>query len=75
MSGDTDLMPAVRAARRMYPGRLVCLAFPYKRQNNVLKEAADVHFRIRAHRYSKHQLPNPVVLADGSEVHRPTEWA
>ena len=61
MSGDTDLMPGVRAVRRMYPGRRVCFAFPYKRQNNILKDAGDVHFRIRAHRYAKHVFPDPLV--------------
>ena len=74
MSGDTDLMPAVRAVRRMYPGRRVCFAFPYKRQNNILKDAADVHFRIRAHRYVKHVFPDPLVRGDGTEIHCPQKW-
>ena len=74
MSGDTDIMPAVRASRRMHPGRRVCFAFPYKRQNNVLRDAADIHFRIRAHRYQKHVLPDPVVLEDGGVIHCPIEW-
>ena len=74
MSGDTDIMPALRAARRMYPDRKVGFAFPYKRQNNILKNAADIYFRIRAHHYAKHILPNPVIAAGGREIHCPTEW-
>ena len=74
VSGDTDLMPAVRAAKRMFPGRQVCFAFPYRRQNNVLKDEADVTFRIRAHRYSKHLLPNPIVTAAGAELRCPAKW-
>jgi uncharacterized LabA/DUF88 family protein len=74
MSGDTDIMPAVRAVRRMHPGRRVCFAFPYKRQNNILRDSADVHFRIRAHRYGKRILPDPVELPDGSVIRCPTEW-
>ena len=74
MSGDTDLMPAVRAARRMFPGRLVCFAFPFRRQNNVLKEAADAHFRIRAHQYAKHQLPYRVLTDERRVIQCPEEW-
>ncbi len=74
MSGDTDIMPAIRAARRMYPGRQIGFAFPYRRQNNVLRDAADICFRIRASRYGKHILPSPVIAADGKEIHCPTDW-
>ena len=74
MSGDTDIMPALRAAHRMYPDRKVGFAFPYKRENNSLKDAADIYFHIRAHHYAKHILPNPVIAAGGREIHCPTEW-
>lgn len=74
ISGDTDIMPALRAARRMYSGCRIGFAFPYRRQNNSLKDAADIHFRIRAHQYAKHVLPNPVVTADGREIHCPSDW-
>lgn len=74
VSGDTDIMPAIRAARRMYPGQQVGVAFPYKRHNNILRDAVDVYFRIRARHYAKHILPNPVLAAGGREIHCPTEW-
>lgn len=54
--------------------RQVCFACPYKRQNNVLKDEADVTFRIRAHRYGKHLLPNPVTTSANAQLHCPTEW-
>ena len=31
ISGDTDIMPALRAARRMYSGCRIGFAFPYRR--------------------------------------------
>ncbi len=74
MSGDTDIMPAVRAASRMYPGRQIGFAFPYKRHNNILRDAADISFRIHADGYAKHILPNPVIAAGGREIHCPTAW-
>ena len=74
ISGDTDIMPALRAARRMYSGCQLGFAFPYRRQNNSPRDAADIHFRIRAHRYGKHVLPKPAVTADGREIHCPSDW-
>ena len=74
MSGDTDIMPALRAARRMYSGCRIGFAFPYRRQNNSLRDAADIHFRIRTHLYAKHVLPNPVAAAGGREIHCPSDW-
>lgn len=74
MSGDTDLMPAVQAAKSLFPAKSVCFAFPYKRQNNVLMQVSDVHFRIRAHRYGKYQFPDPVIAKDGSAIHCPPSW-
>ena len=44
MSGDTDLMPALHAARRMYSGRRIGFAFPYKRHNKSLRDEADISF-------------------------------
>ncbi len=35
------------------------------RRNNILKAAADVTFKVRAHRYAKHILPDPVVSPKG----------
>jgi len=34
MSGDTELMPALRAARRMFPDRQVCFAFRHERTSD-----------------------------------------
>ena len=74
MTGDTDLIPALLAARRMYNGKPICVAFPYRRMNNNLKKNADHYFNIRAHQYARHQFPNPIVCKDGSEICRPDTW-
>ena len=74
VTGDTDLMPAFRTTKRLFPTSVIGFAFPYRRMNNSLRNVADHHFSIRAHQYPKHQLPNPFVCMDGTEIHCPIDW-
>jgi uncharacterized LabA/DUF88 family protein len=74
VSGDTDLAPAIRAAKRLFPESQVCVAFPHARFNAELQQIADFSFRIRAARYAEHQLPDPVRLRDGRVLRRPPGW-
>jgi len=74
VSGDTDLLPAIRTARRLYPEKQVWVAFPHGRYNAELAEAADNGMTIKRKKYDKFQLPNPVLLPDGRKAHKPPEW-
>lgn len=74
VAGDTDLLPAIRTARRLAPEIQLWVAFPYKRFNQELREACNGHFRIRRHAYARHQLPNPVVGRNGRQIAKPTPW-
>jgi uncharacterized LabA/DUF88 family protein len=74
VTGDTDLAPAIRASSRMFPGKTVCVAFPYKRMNNELAKLVDTSFRIRKERYSQHQLPDPFTLSSGGRIDKPLQW-
>jgi uncharacterized LabA/DUF88 family protein len=74
VSGDTDLLPAIRTARRLYPDKQVWVAFPHGRYNAELAEAADNSITIKRKKYRQHQLTDPVVLADGRKAHKPAEW-
>jgi hypothetical protein len=74
VSGDTDFAPAMRTAKRLFPGVQVCVAFPHARFNAELQQIADFSFRIRAARYAEHQLPDPARLSDGRVIRRPRDW-
>ncbi len=75
MTGDTDLVPAIKTARNLYPNKEVCVGFPYWRFNGALKQVAARHFIIKKPEvYAKHQLPDPVQLPDGTSVPKPAEW-
>jgi uncharacterized LabA/DUF88 family protein len=74
VSGDTDLLPGVRAVRRNCPDKQVWVAFPYKRFNAELHQVAVGTIKIKRAKYAKHQLPDPVVLFDGTRVQKPPAW-
>jgi len=74
VTGDTDVAPAVRTAARLFPGKRVCFAFPYQRKNKELAQLVKTCFHLRKEAYAKHQLPDPVVLPDGTSLAKPPAW-
>jgi hypothetical protein len=74
VSGDSDLAPALQAARRCRAGLRLLACFPYHRRSNGLAALADRCFKLRKERYVAHQLPDPVALPDGRQIARPANW-
>jgi len=74
VTGDTDLAPAVRTAKNLFPTKRIWFLFPYKRKNNELARLADGHCYIRKERYIQHQLPAEVILQSGRWVSKPEAW-
>jgi uncharacterized LabA/DUF88 family protein len=74
MSGDTDLLPALKTARRLRPElRLYCLFPPY-RANQAFRRYVEADFKISPRKLPEHLLPDPVVTADGRMIAKPEGW-
>jgi uncharacterized LabA/DUF88 family protein len=74
VSGDTDLLPALDAARRLRPElKLYCLFPPY-RSNQAFRSHADALFKISPRNLPGHLLPDPVLAADGRRLAKPATW-
>ena len=74
VSGDTDLLPALKTARRLRPElRLYCLFPPY-RSNQAFRRHVDADFKISPKKLPEHLLPNPVVTARRSTIAKPEGW-
>lgn len=56
VSGDSDLVPAIVAARRLQPSKPVVVAQPFGRSSVALEMAATSSFSIRPSAYARHQL-------------------
>ena len=74
VSGDSDLAPALRAARRCRARLRLLACFPYHRRSKELAALADRCFKLRKERYVAHQLADPVDLTDGRRIARPANW-
>jgi uncharacterized LabA/DUF88 family protein len=75
VSGDTDVIPAVRTAQSLFPHKRIGFLLPYKRLNQELANLAPgLHFAIREETYMRHQFPDPLVLSSGKIMKKPTGW-
>ena len=73
ISADSDLAPAVRAARKLHPALYVAAAFPPNRASGELKQLMPDSFSIGRARIRQSMLPD-VVQASGTTFERPEKW-
>lgn len=73
VSGDSDLAPAVRVARKANPRLFVAAAFPPRRFSQELKDLMPASFHIGRSKVTKSQLPE-TFEAEGKTFQRPTSW-
>ena len=74
VSGDSDLIPAIRTTRRLFPSVEIWMGFPAGNGGKQLRKATHGAFTFSAAQYASHQLPNPVVLGSGRTIHKPNKW-
>jgi len=74
VTGDTDLIPAIRIVRRLCPDKQLWAVFPYARFNEELRQVAHGSIKIKRKTYGAFQLPDPVTLPDGSVIRKPASW-
>ena len=61
VTGDTDLVPAITTAKRLFPRKNVLLLFPYKRHNRELKKLVTQSFQLKKETYNRHQFSDPYI--------------
>lgn len=74
VTGDTDIVPAVKTAQRLFPDKNIAFLLPYKRHNQELAKLAPLHFDIKKETYARHQFPDPFITAKGKQVIKPAAW-
>lgn len=74
ITGDTDLAPAVRAAKRLCPEKHIFFIFPAYRKNKELDQLCPDSMVIKPKQYQKHQFPDPYVLKSGTRIPKPLSW-
>jgi len=74
ISGDTDLVPAIKTAKNLFPDKLIGIVIPYKNISEALKSISDFHYSIPPEKYINHLLPDPYVLKNGEKIYKPETW-
>jgi uncharacterized LabA/DUF88 family protein len=75
ISGDSDLVPPIRAIRKLFPELRVVVAFPPNRYSKNLANTAHGHLFIDEPTLGRSQLPHEVVKPGGFVLKRPPSWA
>lgn len=75
ISADSDLCPAVRETKRLFPAKRIIAAFPPERQSGELKRVVDGYLHIGTDKIRRAQLPGEVVTGAGVVLRRPKHWA
>ncbi|MCX6614596.1 MAG: NYN domain-containing protein [Acidobacteria bacterium] len=74
VSGDTDLLPAVRAVHTTFPGKQVGVVIPIGRSSEEMKKQADFHHKMKEAYLRASRLADPLALTDGTVLHCPPNW-
>jgi uncharacterized LabA/DUF88 family protein len=75
ISGDSDLVPPIRAVHENFIQKRVFVAFPPKRFNNSVSIVAKGSFIIGRKKLIDNQFPTEVKKRDGFILRKPKEWA
>ena len=75
ISADSDLCPAVRETKSLFPEKRIIAAFPPKRHSAELKRVVDGYLSIGDDKVRRAQLPAEVVTEAGVVLRRPKHWA
>jgi len=73
VSGDTDLIPAIKFAKSINTKLKIYCMFPYARTNEDIKKHVSSYIRLKPHRYISHQLANPYPHPGGN-LNKPAHW-
>lgn len=74
MTGDTDIVPAVRTGQKLFPQKTIGFLLPYKRHNQELAKLVSIHIEIKKEAYARHQFSDPFVTPTGKSLDKPAGW-
>lgn len=74
ISGDTDLIPAVKAVQKTFPAKKVGVILPISRASEDLKKQVDFHHKMRRYHLESSRFPDKVSLSDSLSIECPAAW-
>lgn len=74
ISGDSDLVPPIKAIHNQFNNKVVSVFFPPERHNNTVAGAAKGSQIIGKKKLKDHQFPSTVTKKDGFVLKKPDNW-
>ncbi len=74
VSGDTDLIPAIKAVHRTFPQKTIGVVIPIGRASEDLKKQADFHHKMKVKHLASSRFDDNHKMADGSILTCPASW-
>lgn len=75
ISADSDLCPAVRETKSLFPEKRIIAAFPPNRHSAELRRVVDGYMFIGDDKIRQAQMPDEVVTEAGVVLRRPKHWS
>ena len=74
ISGDSDLVPPIKAIHKSFPKKRVIVAFPPNRANEDVRKEAKGSFTIGRKTLLDNQFEDNITLKNGTVVSKPPQW-
>ena len=74
ISGDTDIVPAVRMVRSLFSTKQVGVVVPIGRTSLELEQECDFHFQMKERQLARAQLPDEIDDPVLGKLTRPATW-
>ena len=75
VTGDTDLVPAVKLCQHHFPHIKIGFCFPFNRKQKELWNLSTVSdINIKGKQYAKYQFTDPYIFSDGKSISKPKSW-
>ncbi len=74
VSGDTDLIPAIKAVRSTFPHKQIGVMLPIGKSSEDLLKHADFRFNMRERHLVTSRFLDSISLPDGSTLNCPLAW-
>lgn len=74
MSGDSDLVPAIKAVQTTFPTKEIGAVLPIGRKSEDLKHICDFYIRIKEKHLRDSRFPDDIDLGEGNVLPCPAPW-
>lgn len=74
ISGDSDLVPAIKAVRATFPTKQVVAVIPVGRKSEDLKQTCDFYMRMKTKHLKDSRFPDDIDIGNGRFLSCPNPW-